>query len=106
VVVASGGDNISTYSSIFAGCTGGQLALTVAVIYALTGVWLVIGHRLVRVPVLAQAMITCGDYVVPALLLAIGVYILHEDGTWTMLQGVVGEGSGTVRGRVQDSGGR
>jgi cadmium resistance protein CadD (predicted permease) len=52
----------------------------------LLGVWCYAGHRLARQPAVAQAFSSYGYIVVPFVLVALGLYILLESSTFTLLQ--------------------
>jgi cadmium resistance protein CadD (predicted permease) len=75
VTIANGGDNIGVYVPLFATAPDAIViyALTFAV---MTGVWCTLGHALVNNRILGATMRRYGHAVLPAVLIALGVYIL------------------------------
>jgi cadmium resistance protein CadD (predicted permease) len=89
LTVANGADNISIYTPLFAASLGWRIAVTLVVFYILLVVWCVLSYALVSVPWLAEAITTRGSYVVPGLLMGLGVYILWSNDCFDLFQGKV-----------------
>lgn len=86
VTIANGGDNISIYTPIFATRTAYEIA-TIAVIFAfLTAMWIGSAHYLVNHRTIGAPIRRCGNRVVPFVLVALGMLIIHEAGTIELLR--------------------
>lgn len=86
VTVANGGDNISIYTPLFATRSGRDVAVVGAVFAVLTAVWLVFAHWLTHHPTLGAPIRRYGHRLVPFVLIALGVLILHDAGTIALLR--------------------
>jgi len=81
VTIANGGDNIGIYTPLFATRTIDEIAI-IAIIFALmTGLWLSAAHFLVNHPTIGAPIRRYGHRIVPFILVALGILILHEAGT-------------------------
>jgi len=87
VTFANGGDNIGIYTPLFAASDLPALLVTLAVFFALLGLWCVAGQRLARQPALARAVARHGGTVIPLVLVCLGFYILAKCGTLGLLAG-------------------
>jgi cadmium resistance protein CadD (predicted permease) len=86
VTMANGGDNISIYTPIFATRSIYEIA-TIAVIFAfLTAMWIGSAHYLVNHRTIGAPIRRYGNRVVPFVLVALGILILHEAGTIELLR--------------------
>jgi cadmium resistance protein CadD (predicted permease) len=85
VTVANGADNLGIYVPMFATRTAPDLALTVAVFGAMTGLWCAAAHFLVRQPGLRGPIRRWGRRVLPFVLIGLGAYILWESGSLHLL---------------------
>lgn len=86
VTMANGGDNISIYTPIFATRSIYEIA-TIAVIFAvLTAMWIGSAHSLVNHRTIGAPIRRYGNRVVPFVLVALGILILHEAGTIELLR--------------------
>jgi cadmium resistance transport/sequestration family protein len=81
VTFANGGDNLGIYVPLFASCTWSSLAIILSVFFSLVGVWCYTAYRLANVPAIAQTLTRYGGYLVPFVLIALGVSILAENHT-------------------------
>jgi cadmium resistance transport/sequestration family protein len=88
VTVANGGDNISIYIPLFAGSNLVSLGVILSVFFLMVGVWCAIASRLTRQPTIAQVLSRYGKAVVPFVLIGLGLFIMYERGTFTLLQKV------------------
>lgn len=86
VTIANGGDNISIYTPLFATRTMGEITVIVAIFALLTALWLGAAHCLVNHPRIGAPVRRCGHRVVPFVLMALGILILHEAGTIALLR--------------------
>ncbi len=85
VTIANGGDNISVYTPIFATRSAYEV-LTIGCIFALlTAIWLGAAHSLVNHPTLGAPIRRHGHRLVPFVLIALGILILYEARTATLL---------------------
>ena len=85
VTVANGGDNISIYIPIFAGSTLSRLGVILGVFFVMVGVWCAIAFSLTRHSAIAKVLSRYGHAVVPYVLIALGLFILYERGSFSLL---------------------
>src|SRR5919199_1204539 len=88
VTVANGGDNIGIYIPLFAGSNLVRLGVILGVFFFMVGVWCAIAYRLTRQPTIARVLSRYGHANVPFVLIALGLYILYERGTFKLLSGL------------------
>ncbi|HEY9675811.1 MAG TPA: cadmium resistance transporter [Waterburya sp.] len=88
VTVANGGDNISIYIPIFAGSNLFRLGVILSVFFLMVGVWCIIAYRLTRQPTIAQVLSRYGHAIVPFVLIGLGLFIMYERGTFSLLLGL------------------
>lgn len=88
VTVANGGDNISVYIPIFAGSNLIRLGVILSVFFFMVGVWCIIAYRLTRQPTIAQVLTRYGHAIVPFVLIGLGLFIMYERGTFSLLLGL------------------
>lgn len=81
ITVANGGDNIGIYVPLFASCTGRSLMMILSVFLAMVGGLCFTAYRLTRMPAIAETLTRYGGYVVPFVLIGLGVSILIESHT-------------------------
>jgi cadmium resistance protein CadD (predicted permease) len=81
VTFANGGDNIGIYVPLFANCTWESLAVILSVFLILVGVWCYFAYRLSHIPIVAETLARYGSYLVPFVLITLGVSILSENHT-------------------------
>jgi cadmium resistance transport/sequestration family protein len=86
VTVANGGDNISIYIPLFAGNNLASLGVILGVFFFMVGVWCVIAFQLTRQPTIARILSRYGHAVVPFVLIALGLFIMYERGTFSLLR--------------------
>lgn len=85
VTFANGGDNIGLYAPLFANSDLTRLAVTVAVFLVLVAVWCAAANRLARHPQVAALLARHGRIAVPFVLIALGITIIAEAGTLSLL---------------------
>lgn len=86
VTIANGGDNISIYTPLFATRSGFDIAVIGVVFAVMTLVWLSISHVLTNHRMLGAPIRRYGHRLVPFVLIALGVLILYEAGTFGLLR--------------------
>ncbi|SDM87690.1 Cadmium resistance protein CadD, predicted permease [Lentzea albidocapillata subsp. violacea] len=82
VTFANGGDNIGVYVPVFTTAGTDGLVVFAAVFLILVAVWCAAGRYFATRPVIARALARWGDFVLPAVLIGIGVLILVEGGVF------------------------
>ncbi|MCC5653797.1 cadmium resistance transporter [Nostoc sp. XA013] len=85
VTVANGGDNISIYIPLFAGHDLASLGVILSIFFIMVGVWCAIAYFLSRQPSIAYILSRYGQALVPFVLIGLGLFIMYERGTFTLL---------------------
>jgi cadmium resistance transport/sequestration family protein len=85
VTIANGGDNISIYIPLFAGHDLASLGVILSIFFIMVGVWCAIAYFLSRQPTIAEILSRYGQAVVPFVLIGLGLFIMYERGTFTLL---------------------
>ncbi|MEH2419747.1 MAG: cadmium resistance transporter [Nostoc sp.] len=85
VTLANGGDNISIYIPLFAGHDLASLEVILSIFFVMVGVWCAIAYFLSRQPTIAYILSRYGKAIVPFVLIGLGLFIMHERGTFTLL---------------------
>jgi cadmium resistance protein CadD (predicted permease) len=80
LTIANGGDNIAAYTPVFRTLGAGRTAVTIAVFAAGVGVWCLAGYLLVAHPKATQVIRRYGRWVIPAIYILIGCYIISKTG--------------------------
>lgn len=80
VTVANGGDNLAAYIPFLRTLDGARLALTLAVFAAGIALWCLAGAWLVSRKKLGAILARRGRWIVPAIYLLIGLYVLGKTG--------------------------
>jgi cadmium resistance transport/sequestration family protein len=84
VTFANGGDNIGIYIPLFSTLIlSGKLIMT-SIFLLMVAVWCYAGWHLSRHPAIAKIIDRYGHIVTPVVLIALGLYILHESGSFTL----------------------
>ena len=86
ITVANGGDNIAVYTPLFAIRSAVEIALIVVVFAVLTAVFVGAAHWLVHHQALGAPIRHYGHRVLPFVLIALGVWILYEADTFSLLR--------------------
>ncbi len=81
VTFANGGDNIGIYMPLFASCTWQNLAIILSVFFSMVGLWCLAAYKLTQVPAIADNLTRYGNYLVPFVLISLGVLILIDSRT-------------------------
>ncbi|MHC5610992.1 MAG: cadmium resistance transporter [Nostoc sp.] len=85
ITIANGGDNISIYIPLFAGHDLASLGVILSIFFVMVGVWCAIAYFLSRQPPIAYILSRYGQAVVPFVLIGLGLFIMYERGTFTLL---------------------
>ncbi|MEH2443848.1 cadmium resistance transporter [Nostoc sp.] len=85
VTIANGGDNISIYIPLFAGHDLASLGIILGIFFVMVGVWCAIAYFLSLQPTIANILNRYGNAVVPFVLIGLGLFIMYERGTFTLL---------------------
>lgn len=89
VAFANGSDNISIYIPLFASSTWLSLVGILSVFFVLVGVWCYATYQLTRQPAIAYFLTRYGSTLVPSILIGLGVFIVWESASLTLLAVVV-----------------
>jgi len=81
VTFANGGDNVGIYMPLFANCAWDSLLVILSVFFGLVGALCYAAYQLTQVPAIAESLTRYGSYVVPFVLIALGMTILVESHT-------------------------
>jgi cadmium resistance protein CadD (predicted permease) len=87
VTIANGGDNIGIYTPVFATSTSAEIGIFVGVFLVMVAGWLLFAHWLVHHPSLGRPIRRHGHRVVPFVLIAVGVMVLHDANTISTIFG-------------------
>ncbi|MBW4684519.1 MAG: cadmium resistance transporter [Komarekiella atlantica HA4396-MV6] len=85
VTFANGGDNIGIYIPLFAGNSFDSLLVILIVFFIMVGVWCAVAYFLARQATIAYILSRYGKTTVPFILIGLGLYIMYERGTFTLL---------------------
>jgi cadmium resistance transport/sequestration family protein len=85
VTIANGGDNISIYIPLFAGHNFASLGVILSVFFLMVGVWCLIAYLLTLHPTIADILTRYGNFLVPYVLICLGLFIMYERGTFNLL---------------------
>jgi cadmium resistance transport/sequestration family protein len=85
VTFANGGDNIGIYVPLFASLGYTRMGVIVSALFALVAVWCYVGYKLGSHPTVAEKIDRYGHIVVPFVLVGLGIYILLESGSLSLL---------------------
>jgi len=86
VTVANGGDNISIYTPLFATRPARDLAVIGIVFVLMTALWIGAAYHLTQHRTLGAPIRRYGHRLVPFVLIALGVLILYEAGSFQLLE--------------------
>ena len=81
VTIANGGDNIGVYVPSFAVHSGSQIAFIALVFVAMTALWCIVAHRMVRHPRFGAPFRRYAHIFAPVVLIGLGILIIHKAGT-------------------------
>jgi cadmium resistance transport/sequestration family protein len=81
ITFANGGDNIGIYVPLFASSSSEGLIVILAVFFILVGVWCYAAYQLTKIKVLAENLTRYGNFLVPFVLIGLGILILIDSHT-------------------------
>jgi cadmium resistance transport/sequestration family protein len=81
VTFANGGDNIGIYVPLFGSTTWQGLLVILAVFFSLVGVWCYTADQMTKVPAIAATLTRYGNYLVPFVLIGLGILVLVDSHT-------------------------
>ena len=76
VTFVNGADNIGVYAPLFAISNVPKLLVLTGVLYSLLAVWCLIAYRIHRQRIVAGTLRSYGHWLVPVILIGLGIYIL------------------------------
>jgi cadmium resistance protein CadD (predicted permease) len=77
VTFSNGGDNIGVYTPMFAKYNSiAEITILVTIFMVMTGVWCIAAYYLVNHPLIASKIRRIGHFVLPFILIGLGIYIL------------------------------
>lgn len=80
-----GGDNIAIYIPIFAGQSLSANIITLLVFFIMLAVWIFLGYKLVKAPLIAKVLEKYGHVAVPVVLIGLGLFILYHSSSFGLL---------------------
>jgi cadmium resistance transport/sequestration family protein len=86
ITFSNGGDNLGIYTPLFASLNLARLLLTLVVFYALLALWCLIGFLIARHKTFAHVITHYGHLIVPFVLVALGFYIIIQNGTLSLIR--------------------
>jgi cadmium resistance protein CadD (predicted permease) len=69
---------------LFAHSTPAQVGIYVLLFLLLVGVWCLLGYTISHLPGIAQMLELTGAFMLPILLIGLGLFILWKDGTFAL----------------------
>lgn len=87
ITFANGGDNIGIYIPLFTTLTMPEKAVMICVFLMMTACWCLAGRYLSKHPIVAKSIDQYGHIITPLVLIALGAFILYENGTSRLLSG-------------------
>jgi len=77
VIFSNGGDNIGVYTPLFAKYNSAITVIWVVIVFmAMTAIWCIAAYYLVNHPLVASKIRHIGHFVLPFVLIGLGIYIL------------------------------
>lgn len=89
ITIANSGDNISIYIPLFAGQDFVSLAIIIAVFLAMVGLGYGIAYLLTSQVTIGYILSRYGRAMIPFILMALGLFILYDRGTFKLLTQIV-----------------
>jgi cadmium resistance transport/sequestration family protein len=85
VTFANGGDNLGIYTPLFAAIDLASLLVILVVFFIMVALWCAAGFFIGNHPAVKRALDSYGHIIVPFVLIGLGVYIIIESGTLSLL---------------------
>ncbi|HWA33794.1 MAG TPA: cadmium resistance transporter, partial [Cyclobacteriaceae bacterium] len=86
VTIANGGDNLGVYIPLLATYNYQQKIVFVLIFLVLVFVWCELARFLASRPIVAKTLSTYGHFIMPVVLLLLGVFILIESDSFSLLR--------------------
>lgn len=86
VTFANGGDNIGIYLPLFATLQFSEKVVMISIFLLMVAMWCIIAKYLSKHPAIAKAIDKYGHIVTPVVLILLGIYILFESGSFSLLR--------------------
>jgi cadmium resistance protein CadD (predicted permease) len=86
ITIANGGDNIGIYIPLFSILGYQQLVMMIVIFLLLTYCWLRLAQYLTSHPAIASTLKKINPYLLPMVLIGLGVYIFIESNAFSMLR--------------------
>jgi len=87
VTIANGGDNIGVYVPLLATLSATGKVLLLVVFGVMVFVWCWLARRLAGHPSVARSLKRYGHFIMPAVLMLLGIYIIAESGAIALFEG-------------------
>lgn len=85
VTFGNGGDNIGTYIPLFSILDNTELTVMLFIFLLMVALWLIAANYLAQHPLVAESIERYGHIITPVVLMLLGVYILIENRSFTLL---------------------
>ena len=85
LTIGNGSDHLSVYIPLFAHSTSGQVGIYMILFLFLVGVWCILGYTISHLPGIAQVLEHTSSFILPFVMMGLGLYILWKNGTFLML---------------------
>lgn len=85
VTIANGGDNIGVYIPVFATMTFPERLILIAVFAVMIYLWCMLAKYLAHHPLVAKALGKYSHVLMPIVLFLLGIYILYESDSFSLL---------------------
>ncbi|WP_242042042.1 cadmium resistance transporter [Alkalinema sp. FACHB-956] len=85
ITIANGGDNIGIYVPLFANSNLPSLSIILISFFVLIGVWCALSYYLTQHRLIVNTLTRYGHRIVPFVLISLGLFILVESKTYTLL---------------------
>jgi cadmium resistance transport/sequestration family protein len=86
VTIANGGDNIGTYVPLFAPLTLLDKSIMIVVFLVLVFIWLTTARYSTTHPFMVKTILKYGHIITPVVLCLLGIFILKENGSFSLLK--------------------
>lgn len=80
ITLGNGADNVGVYIPLFTGFSGGERIAAVIVFAGMTALWVFLANTLAEFPRVRTAVARYKHIVIPAVFLALGIYIILDSG--------------------------
>ncbi|MBF2051644.1 MAG: cadmium resistance transporter [Elainella sp. C42_A2020_010] len=88
VTIANGGDNIGIYVPLFASTSLTGLLIILSVFLVMVALWCAVAYYFSRHPAIMPILTRYGNVIVPYVLVGLGLFILIENGSYSLLPGL------------------